>query len=356
MVVDPPEHVAEPGLRVDAVELGGLDQRVDRGRALAAPVRTAEGPVAASDRNTAQATLGGIVGHADPSVLDEVGERGPALQHVVHGPGHVGVAREPNTFGAHPRLKIGDERRDVDLPLRQALDGGNAVQRPLGLKDSVDPAHRLDRHGRPVGVPAWAALAMSASSNSLRRPCAQHAALGDRPGSSVGRIEIAVAAIGIGLEDPGIGRQVPLQVLAGPVARVEEHGCRRILAPERPIVPDVTPQPARRGLALGQHRHGRVVAVDPLGDQNVAFGGTVSLIGFFEEGDRVGASQILFSGARLQPIMVGSTASFDRMNRALEMIQIRPVIDRVYPFEAMLEALAHLGRGPFGKVVIRVAP
>jgi len=71
MVVDPAEHVAEPGFRVDVVELGWLDQRVDRGGPLAAPVRAAEGPVAAPDRNAAQAAFGGIAGHADPARADE---------------------------------------------------------------------------------------------------------------------------------------------------------------------------------------------------------------------------------------------------------------------------------------------
>jgi hypothetical protein len=38
MVGQPGEHVGEPGLRVDAVELGGLDQGVDRRRPLPAAV------------------------------------------------------------------------------------------------------------------------------------------------------------------------------------------------------------------------------------------------------------------------------------------------------------------------------
>ena len=45
------KHVGEPGLRIDVVELGGLDERVDGGGAPAAFVGSGEGPVAASDRN-----------------------------------------------------------------------------------------------------------------------------------------------------------------------------------------------------------------------------------------------------------------------------------------------------------------
>src|SRR6202051_1078031 len=47
----PGEDVAEPGGRVDAVELGGLGQRVDDGSALAAIVGAGDQPVLAAERN-----------------------------------------------------------------------------------------------------------------------------------------------------------------------------------------------------------------------------------------------------------------------------------------------------------------
>ena len=50
-------------------------------------------------------------------------------------------------------------------------------------------------------------------------------------------------------------------MLAGAIARVEEDRRRRIGAAEGPVVADIGPEPAGVGLALGQHRHGRVVAV-----------------------------------------------------------------------------------------------
>jgi hypothetical protein len=43
------EDVGEPGLRVDAVELRGLDQGVHGGRAFAAAIGAGEGPVVAAD-------------------------------------------------------------------------------------------------------------------------------------------------------------------------------------------------------------------------------------------------------------------------------------------------------------------
>jgi hypothetical protein len=40
VIGQPGQHVGEPSLRVDAVELGGLDQGVDRRRPLAATIRS----------------------------------------------------------------------------------------------------------------------------------------------------------------------------------------------------------------------------------------------------------------------------------------------------------------------------
>ncbi len=55
------QHVGEPGLGIDVVELGGLDQGVDGGGAAAALVGAGECPVVASDGDAARRPLGGVV-------------------------------------------------------------------------------------------------------------------------------------------------------------------------------------------------------------------------------------------------------------------------------------------------------
>jgi hypothetical protein len=62
------------------------------------------------------------------------------------------------------------------------------------------------------------------------------------------------------------------RMLAAAVAGiVEEHRRRPGLAlAERSVVADIGPQPAGDRLALGQDRHGRVVAVQPLGGKDMA--------------------------------------------------------------------------------------
>jgi NADPH:quinone reductase-like Zn-dependent oxidoreductase len=42
------------------------------------------------------------------------------------------------------------------------------------------------------------------------------------------------------------------------------------------------------------------------------------------------------------------------MNLDLEKLQLRPIIDAVYPFADAHAAYEHLYRGAFGKIVIRV--
>ena len=56
-----------------------------------------------------------------------------------------------------------------------------------------------------------------------------------------------------------------LRMLAAAVARVVEHRRRRRRAAERAVVPHIDPASADIGLALGQHRHGGVVAMQALG-------------------------------------------------------------------------------------------
>ena len=79
VIGDALQHVGEPGLQVDFVELGGADQRVDGGGPLAAAVGAGEQPGFAAECDTAQRPLGGIFGEANAAVIKEASEGGPAL-------------------------------------------------------------------------------------------------------------------------------------------------------------------------------------------------------------------------------------------------------------------------------------
>jgi NADPH:quinone reductase-like Zn-dependent oxidoreductase len=85
-------------------------------------------------------------------------------------------------------------------------------------------------------------------------------------------------------------------------------------------------------------------------------GGTVVLVGgvggFATELEII---PLLVGSKRLIGISVGSRKMFEDLNRFVGTKQIRPVIDRIFPFEQAREAQAHLQSGAhFGKIVITV--
>ncbi|MFE6031706.1 zinc-dependent alcohol dehydrogenase family protein [Streptomyces niveus] len=86
----------------------------------------------------------------------------------------------------------------------------------------------------------------------------------------------------------------------------------------------------------------------------VAYRGTISLVGHLAY-DTTGMNLLDFSysGATLRAIGGGSRSDLEDMNRVIAAHKIRPVIDRVFPFEEALDAASYLGNGAhFGKVVI----
>lgn len=84
-------------------------------------------------------------------------------------------------------------------------------------------------------------------------------------------------------------------------------------------------------------------------------GGIVALIGLLAQGEPIDPMSILFTGAIVRGIMVGSREMFEDMNRAIDLHGIKPVIDKVYAFDQAKEALKAVERAQHvGKVVIRV--
>jgi NADPH:quinone reductase-like Zn-dependent oxidoreductase len=87
----------------------------------------------------------------------------------------------------------------------------------------------------------------------------------------------------------------------------------------------------------------------------VRMGGTISMIGVLT-GVRaeVETSAILRKSVRVQGIYVGSREMFEEMNRAIALAELRPVVDRVFPFEEAAAALRHMESAThFGKICIR---
>ena len=86
----------------------------------------------------------------------------------------------------------------------------------------------------------------------------------------------------------------------------------------------------------------------------VRMNGRISLIGVLSGGGQVNPMPILMKNVRVQGIYVGSRDMFEAMNRAIAQHQLRPVVDRVFPFTEVGAALRHLESGShFGKICLR---
>ncbi|CAI1072606.1 zinc-dependent alcohol dehydrogenase family protein [Serratia ficaria] len=85
----------------------------------------------------------------------------------------------------------------------------------------------------------------------------------------------------------------------------------------------------------------------------VAVHGRISVIGALE-GFEVSApaGPLLLKSPIIQGIGVGHRRALEDLVRAVDVIGLQPVIDRVYRFDQLQQALDHLDRGAFGKIVL----
>jgi NADPH:quinone reductase-like Zn-dependent oxidoreductase len=85
----------------------------------------------------------------------------------------------------------------------------------------------------------------------------------------------------------------------------------------------------------------------------VRMGGRISLIGVLSGAGQVDPTPILMKNVCVQGIFVGSRAMFESMNRAIAQHRLRPVVDRVFPFGELRDALRRMESGAhFGKIVL----
>jgi len=84
-------------------------------------------------------------------------------------------------------------------------------------------------------------------------------------------------------------------------------------------------------------------------------GGTISMIGVLSGGKmNVPLGMIVTRHIRMQGITVGSGDDLRAMLSAINHHKLQPVIDRLFAFEELSQALDYLSRGKhFGKIIIR---
>ena len=87
----------------------------------------------------------------------------------------------------------------------------------------------------------------------------------------------------------------------------------------------------------------------------VKMGGDVSVIGVLAGKGDFNPTSLLMKTVKLQGIYVGSRQMFEQMNLMICQHNLKPVIDKVFEFGEVQEALRHLESGShFGKIVVKI--
>jgi NADPH:quinone reductase-like Zn-dependent oxidoreductase len=91
--------------------------------------------------------------------------------------------------------------------------------------------------------------------------------------------------------------------------------------------------------------------------QAVCVGGTVAQIGVLSQSTQpLPIALLLHRQIRVQGIYVGSRADFEALNQAISANGTRPVVDRIYGFTEVREAMKAMESGVhFGKIAIQIA-
>ena len=65
--------------------------------------------------------------------------------------------------------------------------------------------------------------------------------------------------------------------------------------------------------------------------------------------------QLFMRSVTVRGLFVGSRATFEAMNRAVALHKVKPVVDRVFPFEEAPAAFRLMqSGGHFGKIAVRI--
>jgi NADPH:quinone reductase-like Zn-dependent oxidoreductase len=89
--------------------------------------------------------------------------------------------------------------------------------------------------------------------------------------------------------------------------------------------------------------------------QAAAWGGHIALIGIMDHPTAtISIPTAIVKNLRLHGVSVGSRDDMEELLAFVENYRIPPIIDARYSFEALPDALDHLDRGPFGKLVVDI--
>ena len=93
----------------------------------------------------------------------------------------------------------------------------------------------------------------------------------------------------------------------------------------------------------------------PRSIQAAAWGGQVALIGIMDHpAATISIPAVMVKHLRLHGVSLGSRGDMEQLLAFVESHRLSPIIDARYSFDALPDALDHLDRGPFGKLVVEI--
>ena len=141
--MDAVENVGQIGLRIEAVDLCGLDDRHGAGQGFGPGISTGEEPVFPADANWAQCQLGGIVVDGDTTVGQEQAEGLSTTQSISEAFGQIAFAWNAQELLFGPG-KEGRYLWRAQLLTRSMADvSGLTVDTTFGVVELADPVERL---------------------------------------------------------------------------------------------------------------------------------------------------------------------------------------------------------------------
>jgi len=295
------------------------------------------------------------INYRDLLVVNGVGRWKPPLPRV---PLSDGVGIVAATGSGVSRVKVGDRVAPIFYPkwlegrvaaekMEQALGGAAAdgVLAEYTLFDEASlvlmPAHLTDEEAATLpcaGVTAWNAVFLEDI----------------KPGDSV----VVLGTGGVSLFALQFARFLGARVIVTSssdqkLARAKELGAAAVI--NYKTTPDWPAAVMKLTNGVGADH-----VVDTVGNLKEAIaavqvGGTVAFVGLLS-GMTSEVDLVAFMGksARVEAVDVGSRAMFEAMNKAIEFHAMRPVVDRVFGFSELREALNYLKEARhFGKVCLR---
>src|SRR6476620_9306293 len=254
------EHVGEVGLRVDAVQFAGFDERGDAGPVLGALIVTGEERIFAIEDNGTDSSLDGIGIELDATVVEEAGEPVPMMQGVADGIGDDGLARDPRELELEPRPQPDDKWSAAFLAHDAARIGGTAVDRLLDRIECGAAFERLagDRRVAVFGDIEELTPQMRPAEGERDRLLA---------GSAGNRL---IGGISVALHDAAIGPEELKRMDRSATGSVAVGDRRRVgSAPGSVVAGDGPEVPLLNAAAAGiEHRRHRLVDRDPARGQN----------------------------------------------------------------------------------------